>query len=76
MPPVEVFACLDAIRSSAEEIPGLPTRSELEKWIVEHDNTEKETEIFDTGELKKLRMLTKGMFSCDHLPDKLHTSKF
>lgn len=60
MPPIEVFVGLDAIRHSAEEVPGLPTRSELQQWIAEHDAIEKETEIFDTGELTKLRQLTKA----------------
>lgn len=60
MPPIEVFAALDAVRSSAEDVPGLPTRAELQKWIAEHDVIEKETEVFDTGELTKLRQLTKG----------------
>jgi hypothetical protein len=44
-----------------EEVPGLPTRAELQVMVAEHDVIEKETEIFDTGELKKLRQLTKGM---------------
>ena len=60
MPPIEVFVGLDAIRQSAELVPGLPTRSELQQWIAEHDSIEKETEVFDTGELTKLRQLTKG----------------
>jgi hypothetical protein len=64
MLPIEVFVGLDAIRHSAEEVPGLPTRSELQQWIAEHDAIEKETEIFDTGELTKLRQLTKG--ECFH----------
>jgi hypothetical protein len=61
MPPIEVFVGLDAVRSSCEDIPGLPTRAELQQWLVEHDAIEKETEIFDSGELKKLKQLTKGM---------------
>lgn len=56
-----MFVGLDAVRSSAEVVPGLPARAELQKWLAEHDIIEKETEIFDTGELKKLRKLTKGM---------------
>ncbi|KAF9468922.1 hypothetical protein BDZ94DRAFT_1244937 [Collybia nuda] len=60
MPPIEVFVGLDALRASAEKVPGLPTRDELQQWLVEHDAIEKETEIFDTGELKKLRQLTKA----------------
>lgn len=51
----------DALRTSAESIPGLPTREQLQGWLAEHDRIEKETEIFDSGELKKLRMFTKGM---------------
>lgn len=60
MPPIEVFVGLDAIRSSSETVPGLPTREELQQFLDEHDRIEKETEIFDSGELKKLRMFTKG----------------
>ncbi|KAJ7591336.1 hypothetical protein C8J56DRAFT_1047538 [Mycena floridula] len=60
MPPIEVFVGLDALKSSAEVVPGLPSRSELQQWIVEHDAIEKETEIFDTGELKKLRAFTRA----------------
>ena len=61
MPTIDVFHGLDFIRNSVEEIPGLPTRTELQAMVAEHDVIEKETEIFDTGELKKLRQLTKGM---------------
>ncbi|KAJ3766372.1 hypothetical protein FB446DRAFT_849723 [Lentinula raphanica] len=60
MPPIEVFVGLDAVQSSAEEVPGLPTREELKQWLAEHDAVEKETEIFDTGELKKLRNFTRA----------------
>lgn len=60
MPPVEIFVGLDALRSSAETVPGLPSKEELEKWIKEHDEIEKDTEIFDSGELKNLRNFTKG----------------
>ena len=60
MPPIEVFVGLDVVRSSAEEVPGLPTRTELQVLLDEHDRIEKETEIFDSGDLKRLRKLTKG----------------
>ncbi|KAG6878256.1 hypothetical protein C0993_010028 [Termitomyces sp. T159_Od127] len=60
MPSVEVFTGLDAVRASAEHVPGLPTPDELRRWIAEHDVIEKETEIFDRGELTKLRQLTKA----------------
>ncbi|KAG6880427.1 hypothetical protein C0992_000029 [Termitomyces sp. T32_za158] len=60
MPPVEVFAGLDAVRASAEHVPEMPTLDELRRWIAEHDVIEKETEIFDRGELTKLRQLTKA----------------
>ena len=60
MPPIEVYAGMDAVRSSAEVLTGLPSRAELEQWLQEHDRIEKETELFDSGELKKLKKLTKG----------------
>ncbi|KAI0643758.1 hypothetical protein C8Q79DRAFT_153114 [Trametes meyenii] len=60
LPPIEVFAGLDAVRQSAAEVPGLPTREQLKEWIAEHDKIEKETEIFDSGELRKLKKLTKA----------------
>ncbi|OCH93570.1 hypothetical protein OBBRIDRAFT_749253 [Obba rivulosa] len=60
LPPVGVFVGLDAIRSSAEEVPGLPSKAELEDWLAEHDRIEKEMEIFDSGELKKLKKFTKA----------------
>lgn len=60
MPPVGVFAGLDAVRSSSDTLEGLPSREQLKQWIVEHDKIEKETEIFDSGELRKLKKFTKG----------------
>ncbi|KAI6034072.1 hypothetical protein BKA83DRAFT_4184535 [Pisolithus microcarpus] len=50
LPPVEVFVGIDALRSSAEVIPGLPTRQQVKE----------KPEIFDSGELKKLRKFTKA----------------
>ena len=49
--------------SAYQENPGLATRAQLEEWIVEHDRIEKETEIFDRGDLMKLRKLTKGVYT-------------
>jgi hypothetical protein len=63
MPPVQVFVGLDAIRACMADIPGLPTREELQNWIVEHDKIAQETDIFDSGELRKLKKLTKGTLS-------------
>ncbi|KAJ6627567.1 hypothetical protein B0H10DRAFT_2210475 [Mycena sp. CBHHK59/15] len=60
MPPIEVFVGMDAIRTSAEDVPGLPSRQELQQWLVEHDAIEKETEIFDSGELKTIKKFTKA----------------
>lgn len=61
LPPIQVFVGLDAVRTSAPDVPGLPTREELAQWLAEHDKIEKETEIFDSGELKKLKKFTKGV---------------
>lgn len=64
MPPIQVFVGLDSVKASSEEVIGLPSRPELKQWLVEHDRIEKETEMFDTGELKKLRAFTRGNSSC------------
>ncbi|KAI0291736.1 hypothetical protein BC826DRAFT_1021878 [Russula brevipes] len=58
MPPVELFADLDAVRASTAAVSGLPTRERLQQWLIEHDKIEKETEIFDSGELKKFKNFT------------------
>ena len=64
MPPIEVFVGLNTLHSGSETISSeLPTRVELRAWIVEHDKIEKETEIFDAGEFRKLKKFTKGNFS-------------
>jgi hypothetical protein len=60
MPPIELFADLDAVRASTVAMSGLPTRGKLEQWLIEHDKIEKETEIFDSGELKKFKNFTMG----------------
>jgi hypothetical protein len=60
MPPIGLFADLDAVRASTAAVSGLPTRKQLEQWLIEHDKIEKETEIFDSGELKKFKNFTKG----------------
>ncbi|KAG9317266.1 hypothetical protein JVU11DRAFT_1460 [Chiua virens] len=60
LPPVEVFVGIDAVRTSAVPVPGLPSREQLQEWMAEHNRIEKETEIFDSGELMKLRKFTKA----------------
>jgi len=61
MPPIQVFAALDTFMSLSEDMPpGLPTRVELNRWIKEHDGIEKETEMFDAGDMRKLKKFTKG----------------
>ncbi|RPD61977.1 hypothetical protein L226DRAFT_535353 [Lentinus tigrinus ALCF2SS1-7] len=60
LPSIEVFVGLDAVRASATEVPELPSRAQLQAWLQEHDKIEKETEVFDSGELKKLKKFTKA----------------
>lgn len=61
MPPIEVFAGVQALQSLSEEIPpSLPTRAQLDRWLEEHDRTEKETDVFDAEDMSKLKKLTKG----------------
>lgn len=74
LPPIQVFVGIDAVRASADSVPGLPSHEQLQDWLAEHDRIEKETEIFDSGELKKLRKFTKGMYltfsslpTCQHV---------
>ena len=61
MPPIQVFVGLNTLDSRLETISTeLPTRAELKAWVSEHDKIEKETEIFDAGEFRKLKKFTKG----------------
>lgn len=61
MPPIEVFVGLDTLRAGSDAISkSLPTRAKLQEWLIEHDRIEKETEIFDAGEFRKLKTFTKG----------------
>ena len=62
MPPIELFAGLEAVRASTAVDSGLPTRKQLDQWLIEHDKIEKETEIFDSGELKKFKNFTMGQY--------------
>jgi len=75
MPAIEVFIGLEAVRASAEVVPGLPSRATIEEWLAKHDSVDKETEIFDTTELEKLRQLTKGRFqrTANHLRHSLRS---
>lgn len=68
MPPIDAFVGLDAIRASAEVVPGLPSRAVLDEWTAKHDMVDKEMEVFDTVELEKLRQLTKGELNHFHSP--------
>lgn len=58
-----MFAGVDQLSTTTEEIHGLATRTQLEDWLVEHEKIEKETETFDSGDLKKLKKFTKGISS-------------
>ncbi|KAG6378521.1 hypothetical protein JVT61DRAFT_12782 [Boletus reticuloceps] len=69
LPPIQVFVGVDAVRTSADPVPGLPSREQLQEWLAEHDRIEKETEIFDSGELKKLRKFTKAATQRHLSPD-------
>ncbi|KAH8830682.1 hypothetical protein DL96DRAFT_1813693 [Flagelloscypha sp. PMI_526] len=60
MPPIQVFVGLHSVKASSDVVDGLPSRDVLKQWLAEHDVIEKETEIFDTGELKKLRTFTRA----------------
>ena len=59
---MDAFADSDLLPSLASSMPNLASRKQLEDWIVEHDRIEKETEIFDSGDLVKLKKFTKGLW--------------
>lgn len=60
---------MDDLKKPMHQISGLATRAQLDEWILEYDRIEKETETFDSGDLKKLKKFTKGMlsFGCDKM---------
>ncbi|TDL29453.1 hypothetical protein BD410DRAFT_823579 [Rickenella mellea] len=60
LPPVDPFAGAEHLSATETAVPGLATPAELEEWLIEHDRIEKETEIFDSGDLKKLKKFTKA----------------
>lgn len=64
LPLIEVFPDKKDITPSKTSA----TRAQWNDWLVEQDKIEKETEIFDSGDLKKLKKLTKGMLSRLHAP--------
>lgn len=59
---MEVFACMEQV-PEGHYIHDLMTRAQLDECIAEHDRIEKETETFDSGDLKKLKKFTKGVTS-------------
>lgn len=61
MPPIDIFSGNGILSSNGIEIPGLATRTQLDTWVTEHERIEKETEVFDSGDLKKLKKFTKGI---------------
>ena len=60
MPPLDIFVGVEELAQSFERPSTLPTRGQLDAWIAEHDQIERETEILDSGDMKKLKALTKG----------------
>ncbi|THH10070.1 hypothetical protein EW145_g1570 [Phellinidium pouzarii] len=60
LPSIEVFASTRELSKAHDQISGLATRAQLDDWLVEHDKIEKEMEMFDSGDLKKLKKLTKA----------------
>ncbi|KAH8118351.1 hypothetical protein DFH11DRAFT_1566963 [Phellopilus nigrolimitatus] len=60
LPAIEVLAGMEELSKPHDQISGLATRAQLNDWLIEHDRIEKETEIFDSGDLRKLKKLTKA----------------
>jgi hypothetical protein len=59
MPPIDVFAGIEQLLSS-EPVDGLPSRTQIQAWLDEHDAIEKETEQFDSGDMLRLKKFAKG----------------
>ena len=59
LPAIEVFAGADDMFIS-NEFSSPVSQSMLAEWIREHDKIERETEVFDSGDLQKLKRFTKG----------------
>lgn len=59
-PPIDIFAGLEDVLSSSEDVKGLPTREQLQTWVKDHDAIEKEAEQFDKGDMIKLKNVAKG----------------
>lgn len=57
---------MQELSKTHDEIPTLATRAQLDTWFDEHDKIEKETEVFDAGDLKKLKAVTKGEQASKH----------
>ncbi|KAL5527398.1 hypothetical protein ACEPAG_6189 [Sanghuangporus baumii] len=60
LPAIDIFVGVDELPKTHDQITTLPTRAQLEEWIAEHDKIEKETELLDAGDFKKLKALTKA----------------
>ncbi|KAL5508243.1 hypothetical protein ACEPAH_5862 [Sanghuangporus vaninii] len=60
LPAIDIFVGVDELPKTHDQITTLPTRAQLEEWVLEHDKIEKETELLDAGDFKKLKTLTKA----------------
>ncbi|KAL5530409.1 hypothetical protein ACEPAF_6667 [Sanghuangporus sanghuang] len=60
LPAIDIFVGVDELHKTHDQITTLPTRAQLEEWVLEHDKIEKETELLDAGDFKKLKALTKA----------------
>lgn len=64
LPPIDIFVGTDELFKTYDQITALPTRAQLDEWITEHDRIDKEAEVLDAGDLKKLKAVTKGASFC------------
>ena len=64
LPAIDIFVGIDELPKTYEHITTLPTRAQLDEWVIEHDRIEREVDVLDAGDLKKLKALTRGAPSC------------
>ena len=59
MPPIELFAGLEALMDWTQTPPGVPTKTQLEGWQKDQERIEAEAEQFDAKDLSRLKKFAK-----------------
>jgi hypothetical protein len=60
---IDVYAGSESLVTSSGRVTGLPTKEQLDVWILELENIESETEQFDQGDMIRLKDFAKSRWS-------------